>query len=246
MREKDIELLDHSNAHSTTTGTVFTNGYVASTSLALTAETPTDTGIPTRSDIMWIFEPGLPRTTQKCATKTIRRHAARTLDTLAYLLLSPPVGPASLPAQSAMPAGNNLERGDLDDAVRGFWQLRPGARVDIVCSEIPNDERPECASPADRDYLRYAKFADLDTLIFMRTRLAQLAPSVVVRDFAPSEYYDIHADVLVVIGGPRLNAKYREFLPQLPFRFDPHPLGEDDPLVAPDLDDLTLSPRCGS
>jgi hypothetical protein len=112
-----------------------------------------------------------------------------------------------------------------------------------VCSEIPVDERPEYAAPTDRNYLRYAKFADLDTLIFARTRLAQLAPTVVVRDFAPSEHYDTHADVLIVIGGPPWNAKYREFLPQLPFHFEPHPLGNDDPLVVPDLDDLELAPR---
>ncbi|WP_239003616.1 hypothetical protein [Nocardia panacis] len=115
--------------------------------------------------------------------------------------------------------------------------------MDIVCSEIPDDERPEYASPADRNYLRYAKFADLDTLMFVRTRLAQQAPTVVVRDFAPSEHYDTHADVLIVIGGPPWNTKFREFLPQLPFHFEPHPLGEDDPLVVPGLDDLTLTPR---
>ncbi|WP_406230339.1 hypothetical protein [Nocardia sp. NBC_01009] len=60
---------------------------------------------------------------RKCAIKTIRRHAARARDTLTYLLLSPPVEPVFLPAQSALPADNNLERDDLDDAVRSFWQL---------------------------------------------------------------------------------------------------------------------------
>jgi hypothetical protein len=112
-----------------------------------------------------------------------------------------------------------------------------------VCSEIPENELPEYASPADRNYLRYAKFADLDTLIYLRTRFAQLAPTVTIRDFAPSEYYDTQADVVVVAGGPPWNAKYREFLPQLPFYFEPHPLGEDDPLVVPDLNGLTLGPR---
>lgn len=184
---------------------------------------------------------------QKCATKTVRRHAARALDTLAYLLITTSadageeVSPHRSPA-AATPVGGG-ERIDSADAVRRFWHLRPGARIDIVCSEIPPDERPEYAAPADRNYLRYAKFADLDTLIFVRTRLAQLAPTVVVRDFAPSEYFDTHAEVLVVIGGPPWNAKYREFLPQLPFNFEPHALGEDDPLVVPDLDNLALSPR---
>ena len=176
-------------------------------------------------------------THQKCASKTVRRHAARALDTLAYLLLTP------TDAQQRPLVTEAAPDGEPDAVLRGFWKLQPETRVDIVCSEIPADERPDYASPADRNYLRYAKFADLDTLIFVRTRLAQLAPTVVVRDFAPSEHYDTHADALVVIGGPPWNAKYREFLPQLPFHFAPHPLGQDDPLVVPDLDDLVLAPR---
>ncbi|MFI7189990.1 hypothetical protein ACIBQ0_09665 [Nocardia nova] len=177
---------------------------------------------------------------EKCASKTIRRRAARALDTLAYLLLTPPAAPQ-------IPGHRNRDSsraaGEPDAVLRQFWRLLPEARIDLVCSEIPPDERPDYASPADRNYLRYAKFADLDTLFFVRTRLAQLAPTVLVRDFAPSEHYDTHADALVVIGGPPWNARYREFLPQLPFHFEPHPLGHDDPLVVPQLDNLTLAPR---
>lgn len=179
---------------------------------------------------------------QKCAGKTVRRHAARALDTLAYLLLAPDNGSAAIPVgEQRLPYTSPHERPE-HNAMHRFWNLRPGTRVDLVCSEIPLAERPAYASPADRNYLRYAKFADLDTLIFVRTRLAQLTPSVIVRDFASSEHYDTHADVLVVIGGPPWNAKFREFLPQLPFHFEPHPLGEDDPLAIPGLD-LTLAPR---
>ncbi|WP_280267584.1 hypothetical protein [Nocardia wallacei] len=181
---------------------------------------------------------------QRCASKTVRRHSARALDTLAYLLLTASDREPDTAAPTGQPRRLALQEHASDsNAVRDFWHLRPGVRVDIVCSEIPGDERPEYASPADRNYLRYAKFADLDTLIFVRTRLAQEAPTAVVRDFAPSEHYDTHADVLIVIGGPPWNAKYREFVPQLPFHFEPHSLGEDDPLVVPDLENLTLSPR---
>jgi hypothetical protein len=165
---------------------------------------------------------------QKRAAKTVRRHADRALDTLAYVLLTGDQRPAT-PANAS---------GDL----RSFWRLSEGARVDIVCSEIPEDERPEYASPTDRNYLRYAKFADLDTLIYLRTRFTQLNSTVTIRDFAPSEYYDTQSDVMVVVGGPPWNAKYREFLPQLPFFFQPHPLGEDDPFVVPELG-LVLGPR---
>jgi hypothetical protein len=188
---------------------------------------------------------------QKCAAKTIRRHADRALDTLVYLLLSGEQ-PSVAPRPSTTVAGRApVDRAQQESGqsapwwedLRTFWRLSSGSRVDIVCSEIPENELPEYASPTDRNYLRYAKFADLDTLIYLRTRFAQLAPTVTVRDFAPSEYYDTQADVLVVVGGPPWNAKYREFLPQLPFYFEPHPLGEDDPLVVPDLNGLTLGPR---
>ncbi len=177
---------------------------------------------------------------QKCASKTIRRRAARALDTLAYLLLTPPATHQNTRSGNGR---NNQIPGEPSAVLRRFWRLSPEARIDLVCSEIPSDERPDYASPADRNYLRYAKFADLDTLIFVRTRLAQLAPTVLLRDFAPSEHYDTHTDALVVIGGPPWNAKFREFLPQLPFHFEPHQLGQDDPLVVPQLDNLTLAPR---
>ncbi|MGH3932885.1 MAG: hypothetical protein ACRDTF_23255 [Pseudonocardiaceae bacterium] len=174
---------------------------------------------------------------QKCAAKTVRRRADRALDTLAYLLSTydqPPAAglPNRRPAAPVPAAATQPAPGPTTpwwDNLRAFWRLAVGSRVDIVCSEIPENERPDYASPTDRNYLRYAKFADLDSLIYLRTRFAQLAPTVTVRDFAPSEHYDTQADVLVVVGGPPWNATYREFLPQLPFYFEPHPLGEDDP-----------------
>lgn len=184
---------------------------------------------------------------QKCAAKTVRRHADRALDTLAYLLvIADPARPEARKQQPESPAPSNAEReatSENTQAFRDFWRLFDGARVDIVCSEIPGNERPYYASPADRNYLRYAKFADLDSLIYIRTRFAQIAPTVTIRDFAPSEYYNMQTDTLVIVGGPPWNAKYREFLPQLPFYFEPHPLGEDDPLVVPALSGLMLGPR---
>ncbi|WP_328397945.1 hypothetical protein [Nocardia sp. NBC_00416] len=180
----------------------------------------------------------------QCAVKTVRRRSDQALDTLAFLLVTSPPNPVSPPERVlGRTQHTNADASDATDIVRQFWGLRRDIGIDIVCSEIPPDERPDYASPSDRNYLRYAKFADLDTLLFVRTRLAQLAPDVTVRDFAPSEYFDTHSEALVVIGGPPWNAKYREFLPQLPFHFESHPLGEDDPLVVPSLDGLTLSPH---
>lgn len=183
---------------------------------------------------------------RKCAAKTVRRHADQALDTLALIITSGDLAslisrngserPAAPPDQS--PGGDRWRH-----ALRSFWRLAPDSTVDVVCSEIPEPERPGFASPGDRNYLRYAKFADLDSLIYVRTRLAQACPEVTVRDFSPSEHFSTDADSLIVIGGPPWNAKFREFLPQLPFHFESHPLGEDDPLVVPKLDGLRLSPR---
>lgn len=59
----------------------------------------------------------------------------------------------------------------------------------------------------------------------------QLFPTVTLRDFAPSEQYDTNGEALLVVGGPAWNATFRELQERLPFHFEAHPLGEDDPLV---------------
>lgn len=184
----------------------------------------------------------------RCAAKTVRRHADQALESLALILATTngrTVGTAACrPANSHQAAASTSSIGALSGAedLHGLWKLSPNSRVDIICSEIPEGQRPAFASPKDRNYLRYAKFADLDSLIYVHTRLVQLSPTVHIRDFAPSEYHGEDADMLVIIGGPPWNAKYREFLPHLPFHFEPHPLGEDDPLVVPGLG-LTMGPR---
>jgi hypothetical protein len=185
----------------------------------------------------------------RCTSKTVRRHADKALDTLALILvttqhnlLAAATGARDeRPTRPREPAESAHEE-KWHDHLRDFWGLSADSRVDIVCSEIPEDERPYFASPQDRNYLRYAKFADLDSLIYVRTRISQLFPSVAVRDFSPSEYFGADTDALIVIGGPPWNAKYREFMPQLPFYFESHPLGEDDPLIVPLLGNLSLGP----
>ncbi|WP_083933905.1 hypothetical protein [Sciscionella marina] len=178
---------------------------------------------------------------QGCVSMTVRRQADSAVDTLAYQLLNEAHAPTS---STPSPANTATGKADSRDGTKQFWGLHPSARIDVVCSEIPADERPEYAAAEDRNYLRYAKFADLDTLIYLRTRFAQLEPEATVRDFAPSEHYATESDVLVVVGGPPWNAKYRSFLPQLPFHFEPHELGEDDPLVVPQIE-MALGPKWG-
>ncbi len=175
------------------------------------------------------------------ASKTIRRKSERAFQALAVQVLSGT--PAAVPNHTEYRWPTKGEEQDvLANDFQKFWNAHPQGRLDIVCSEIPEEERPCFASPSDRNYLRYAKFADLDTLIHVKTGLAGICPDATVRDFAPSEYHDTNADTLIVIGGPPWNAKYREFLPQLPFHFEPHPLGEDDPLVIPQLSQPIMGP----
>lgn len=181
-----------------------------------------------------------------CTAKTVRRRSDKALDSLALLVagkkhrsFAPSKYSSTGDRHPVSPADSSWR-----ERLRSFWGLTTSSLVDIVCSEIPKEERPPFASTSDRNYLRYAKFADLDSLIYTRGRIMRIEPDARIRDFAPSEYFDSNAaNTLIVIGGPPWNAKYREFMTQLPFYFEPNPLGQDDPLVVPIADHPTLGPR---
>lgn len=134
----------------------------------------------------------------------------------------------------------------VSPSVESFWQAVPGGTADIICSEIPKDEQPYFADPKDRNYLRYAKFADLDSLVFLRSRLANLFPSKVVRDFTPGEAGDQNANQTLVLGGAPWNSKYASFQGSLPFAFQPNELGQDDPLFIRDKPDDFYGPTRNS
>lgn len=177
-----------------------------------------------------------------CAGKTVRRRADRTLDSLA-IIIAAPTGPDRPPNGTRSPvllashAGRSRVVNSIrwQERLRSFWRLSPNCRVDIVCSEHPEHQRPAVASPDNEGYLRYAKFADLDTLVYVRSRLAQVCPDALIRDFSATEYDAHDAEKLIVIGGPSCNAAYREFLPQLPFRFDPSDRPGGNSIVFPRL-----------
>lgn len=186
--------------------------------------------------------------------RTITRAADRALDTLTLAVVTLRQADQSTAnivestSQTAPAPGlTNTNAGWRQDLAQ-FWGLRPDAHVDVVCSEIPEAERPPFADPQNRKYLRYAKFADLDSLVYVRTSLACLNGDTPVRDYAPSEYHDPHDSqaerkhVLVVIGGPPWNATYRQFQRDLPCDFQMHDNGEDRSLVVPALG-LTLRPH---
>lgn len=105
-----------------------------------------------------------------CTSKTVRRHANRALSTLALLLLSVgphPTAPSPIPnvgiGDGVASSLTDSHQGAWQAEIRRFWGLDGRPTVDIVCSEISEESRPDFASPKDRNYLRYAKFADLDT-----------------------------------------------------------------------------------
>lgn len=184
--------------------------------------------------------------------RTITRTADKALDTLTLALVT--VHQAALVPNDEIEASRQAIQASTDDSghwrdeLARFWGLRPSAQVNIVCSEIPEFQRPPFAHPQDRNYVRYARFADLDSLIYVRTSLACLNGDTPVRDYASSEYHEPHdsqADrehVLIIVGGPPSNATYRQFQRHLPGGFELHAEGEDRSLLVPTLG-LTLRPH---
>lgn len=192
--------------------------------------------------------------TRHVSFRTITRTAEKALETLTLTLVTTHQAGGVL--AEAIEAADNATQasGATDDnnhwrdELAGFWGLQRSSQVDIVCSEMPESERPPFAHPQDRNYLRYAKFADLDSLIYIRTSLACLNGDTPVRDYAPSEYHDPHdsqADrdlVLIIVGGPPQNATYRQFQRDLPCNFQLHAESEERSLLVQTLG-LTLRPH---
>ncbi|MEV4924343.1 hypothetical protein [Streptomyces roseoverticillatus] len=110
----------------------------------------------------------------------------------------------------------------------------------MICSALPAADR-ERARPSDPLYARYAGFADLDALFYVRVHLAQGFPAATIRDFHPGEYYNAEPDSLIVLGAPDRNTAYAEFGPHLPYRLTPQP--EPESAVAfPGHGEVRLAP----
>ena len=169
-----------------------------------------------------------------CSAKTVRRHAGQALDTLAllisdgsYLTDRQPASAATHPPAATVPS---------DWAAR-FFGITPAANVHVVCSALPKGTDRQ--RPGDPLYARYAGFADLDALFYVRVRLAQAFPAATIRDFYPGEYYNADPDCLIVLGAPHRNIVYAEFSPHLPCRFVPPP---DAGITFPGHGDIGLAP----
>ncbi|MER6916078.1 hypothetical protein ABT354_30780 [Streptomyces sp. NPDC000594] len=172
-----------------------------------------------------------------CSAKTVRRHAGQALDTLAQLIadgsyVSEPPPPGSAAPVSA--AGKTPT-----DGTARFFGITAAPRVDVICSALPAADRAQ-AWPSDPLYARYAGFADLDALFYVRVHLAQTFPAATIRDFHPGEYYNAEPDCLIVLGAPDRNTAYAEFGPHLPYRFTPPP---DAAITFPDHGGVRLAPN---
>jgi hypothetical protein len=153
--------------------------------------------------------------------KTLRRRGDLALQRIAVALFevaTPPLGnPTASPLGPEQPAGAPARH--PSDSLTRFWGISERQRVDVVCAELPAADRPAYADRRDPNYVRYAGFADLDTLVYVRTRLAESFPDCYVRDFPASEYRDSQADHVIVLGGADWNLKAADFQEYLPVSF---------------------------
>ena len=103
-------------------------------------------------------------------------------------------------------------------AWRDLWGLDETTTVDIICSEIPDQERPAFARHDHPNYLRYAKFADLDSLVCVHNICATCFPRVKVRDYGASESIAEHTNA-ILIGGAAWNSRVRRLQEFMPVKF---------------------------
>ncbi|WP_411143096.1 hypothetical protein [Streptomyces sp. x-80] len=171
-----------------------------------------------------------------CSTKTVHRHAGQALDTLALLISDGSYVTEPLPPGSDAPT--TTAGTATDDGTGQFFGITATSRVDVICSALSTADRTR-ARPSDPLYARYAGFADLDALLYVRVHLAQGFPAATIRDFHPSEYYNAEPDCLIVLGAPDRNIAYAEVGPHLPYRLTPPP---DPSITFPDHGDVRLAP----
>lgn len=115
-------------------------------------------------------------------------------------------------------------------AWRDLWALDEATTVDVICSEIPDPERPAFARHDHPNYLRYAKFADLDSLVYVHSICATCFPRTKVRDYGASESIAEHANA-ILIGGAAWNSRVRRLQEFLPVKFVDAKYEETDSLL---------------
>ncbi len=111
------------------------------------------------------------------------------------------------------------------------WRYCGQEEIDLVCSQIPAHQLPHFADPRDRNFLRYAKFADLDSLVHLKVSLSKMFPNLRLKDFTSEEHRTADYGGMIIIGGPAWNHRFRAFQNLLPISFIERPEDQDDSLV---------------
>lgn len=125
---------------------------------------------------------------------------------------------ARLIRDSVLQVTSLLRRSEADSAWNRIWNLEGAGAVDIICSEIPDEVRPAFASHRHPNFLRYAKFADLDSLVFVHELLASRFPGLPVKDYGASESIARH-EKGILLGGAAWNSRVERLQDCLPLRF---------------------------
>ncbi len=166
-----------------------------------------------------IVEPSLSRRQERLgeelgiSMKTVRRRGDTAIGNIAWALLDE----ARQGQDAAAPVVDTPHEGG-DETLRRFWGIEEDQHIDIVCPELPESLRTEYAQPRSKNYMRYAKFADLDSLMYLRVRLVESFPRCYIRDFTSDEYSTPGADHLFILGGPDINRRAEYYQENLPLR----------------------------
>jgi hypothetical protein len=94
----------------------------------------------------------------------------------------------------------------------GVWHFPDGKPITIVCGRLPADHQPPQADIADLNYVRMARFADLDTLVDVYGIIKAVNPDSLVILTTAKEMTRVDAlNHLVLIGNTELNLAGRWF-----------------------------------
>lgn len=92
------------------------------------------------------------------------------------------------------------------------WRFPDGKPITIVCGLLPADHQPPQADPADLNYVRMARFADLDTLVDVYGVVKATNPDSLVILTTAKEMTRVDAlNHLILIGNTELNLAGRWF-----------------------------------
>ncbi|MCB9848513.1 MAG: hypothetical protein H6814_08880 [Phycisphaeraceae bacterium] len=119
---------------------------------------------------------------------------------------------------SAVRLAEGLTARAANSSWRELWGISSDHAVDVICSEIPDGTRPDFAHYEHPNFLRYAKFADLDSLFLVHEILASEFQHTRVRDYGATESIAQH-DSGILVGGAAWNARVERIQRCLPFEF---------------------------